>query len=53
MPDNQEGQAALDIFLDMWVTGTTNGRRAPILRRPGEVGLEGCAPNHPEANSQC
>jgi hypothetical protein len=36
----QEGQEALDTFLDLWVTGTTGGRRAPVLRRPGEVGLE-------------
>jgi len=40
MPNgDQQGQAALDSFLDMWVTGTTAGRRAPVLRRPGEVGL--------------
>jgi uncharacterized protein len=38
--DDQSGQAALDSFLDMWVTGTTAGRRAPVLRRPGEVGLD-------------
>ncbi|BBY06675.1 hypothetical protein MNVI_19930 [Mycobacterium noviomagense] len=37
---DQQGQAALDSFVDMWVTGTTAGRRAPVLRRPGEVGLE-------------
>jgi hypothetical protein len=41
MPNgDQQGQAALDSFLDMWVTGTTAGRRAPVLRRPGEVGLD-------------
>jgi hypothetical protein len=40
MTDAEQGQAALDSFLDMWVTGTTAGRRAPVLRRPGEVGLE-------------
>jgi uncharacterized protein len=38
--EDQQGQAALDSFLDMWVTGTTGGRCAPVLRRPGEVGLE-------------
>lgn len=33
MPNaDQQGQAALDSFLDMWVTGTTGGRRAPVLR---------------------
>ncbi|WP_199809711.1 alpha/beta hydrolase family protein [Streptomyces sp. NRRL F-2799] len=26
--------------LDMWITGTTAGHRAPVLRRPGEVGLQ-------------
>jgi hypothetical protein len=25
MPNHQEGQAALNIFLDVWVTGTTDG----------------------------
>lgn len=41
MPNTDEqGQAALDNFLDMWVTGTTGGLRAPVLRRPGEVGLD-------------
>jgi uncharacterized protein len=38
--DAELGQAALEGFLDMWVTGTMAGRRAPVLRRPGEVGLE-------------
>ncbi|MFG3200170.1 alpha/beta hydrolase family protein [Streptomyces sp. NPDC048208] len=40
MTDSYHGQAALEGFLDMWTTGTTAGRRAPVLRRPGEVGLE-------------
>ncbi|MFJ3641040.1 alpha/beta hydrolase family protein [Streptomyces sp. NPDC090108] len=34
-----DGEAAFESFLDMWVTGTTNGLRAPVFRRPGEVGL--------------
>jgi len=38
--EDQQGQAALVSFLDMWVTGTTARRRAPVLRRHGEVGLE-------------
>jgi hypothetical protein len=32
--EDQQGQAALDNFLDMWVTGTTGGLRTPVLRRP-------------------
>ncbi len=35
-----EAQAAFDGFVEMWTTGTTGGRRAPVLRRPDEVGLE-------------
>lgn len=33
-------QEAFDGFVQMWVTGTTAGRRAPLLRRPDEVGLD-------------
>ena len=33
-------QAAFDNFVQLWTTGTTGGRRAPLLRRPDEVGLE-------------
>src|SRR5215469_3214976 len=52
MANAERAQAAFDSFLDMWVTGMTfspaehpsdwwaAGRRAPVLRRPGEVGLE-------------
>lgn len=36
---SNEQQQAFDGFVDMWVTGTTAGRRAPLLRDPGEVGL--------------
>lgn len=39
-PDPGHDQPALDAFLDMWVHGTTHGRRAPVLRRPDEVGLD-------------
>lgn len=39
MPNTEHTQEALKGFLDMWVTGTTAGRRAPLLHRPGEVGL--------------
>ncbi len=38
--EDQPAQAAFDGLVDMWVTGTTAGRRAPVFRRPGEVGLE-------------
>ncbi|TDZ45771.1 alpha/beta hydrolase family protein [Mycobacteroides franklinii] len=40
MPNDDQAQAAFDSFVDMWTTGTTAGRRAPVLRRPDEVGLE-------------
>ncbi|WP_202486582.1 hypothetical protein [Streptomyces sp. SID4985] len=39
MPNTEQAQEALSGFLDMWVTGTTAGLRAPLLHRPGEVGL--------------
>ena len=39
MTDNGAAQEAFDGFVQMWVTGTTAGRRAPLLRRPDEVGL--------------
>ena len=35
-----KAQAAFDNFVQLWTTGTTAGRRAPVLRRPDEVGLE-------------
>jgi hypothetical protein len=38
-PEDQ-AQAAFDNFVQLWTTGTTAGRRAPVLRRPDEVGLE-------------
>ncbi|NYJ08058.1 alpha/beta hydrolase family protein [Petropleomorpha daqingensis] len=34
-----KAQAAFDSFVALWTTGTTGGRRAPVLRRPDEVGL--------------
>lgn len=34
-----KAQAAFDTFVELWTTGTTAGRRAPVLRRPDEVGL--------------
>ena len=34
-----QAQAAFDNFVQLWTTGTTAGRRAPVLRRPDEVGL--------------
>lgn len=37
---SDQAQAAFDQFLQLWTTGTTGGRRAPVLRRPDEVGLE-------------
>ena len=40
MTDNGAAQEAFDGFVQMWVTGTTAGRRAPLLRRPDEVGLD-------------
>jgi hypothetical protein len=40
MPNDTEAQTAFDNFLQLWTTGTTAGRRAPVLRRPDEVGLE-------------
>src|ERR671915_574870 len=40
MTDTDKAQAAFDNFVQLWTTGTTAGRRAPVLRRPDEVGLE-------------
>jgi uncharacterized protein len=37
---NHQAQAAFDNFVQMWTTGTTAGRCAPVLRRPDEVGLD-------------
>lgn len=39
MADDQT-QAAFDDFVELWTTGTTAGRRAPVLRRPDEAGLD-------------
>ena len=33
-------QVAIDGFVQLWTTGTTGGRRAPLYRRPDEVGLD-------------
>lgn len=40
MPNEDAAQAALDAYVRSLTTGTTAGRRAPVLRRPEEVGLE-------------
>ena len=40
MPNEDQAQAAFDSFVQLWTTGTTAGRRAPVLRRPDEVGLD-------------
>ena len=40
MADDRKAQAAFDAFVQLWTTGTTGGRRAPVLRRPDEVGLD-------------
>ena len=40
MANDDKAQAAFDNFVQLWTTGTTAGRRAPVLRRPDEVGLE-------------
>nr|WP_241962342.1 hypothetical protein [Rhodococcus opacus] len=40
MADENEAQAAFDNFVALGTTGTTGGRRAPMLRRPNEVGLD-------------
>jgi hypothetical protein len=37
--DDDEAQQAFDNFVQLWTTGTTAGRRAPVYRRPDEVGL--------------
>ena len=34
-----QAHAAFDNFVQLWTSGTTAGRRAPVLRRPDEVGL--------------
>jgi len=40
MPIDDKTQQAFDNFVQLWTTGTTGGRRAPVLRRPDEVGLD-------------
>ena len=40
MSDDSAAQEAFDGFVAMWTTGTTGGRRAPVLRSPDEVGLD-------------
>jgi hypothetical protein len=40
MADDDQTQAAFDNFVQLWTTATTGGRRAPVLRRPDEVGLD-------------
>jgi pimeloyl-ACP methyl ester carboxylesterase len=40
MANEDKAQAAFDNFVQLWTTATTAGRRAPVLRRPGEVGLD-------------
>lgn len=40
MAHDDQAQAAFDNFVQLWTTGTTGGRRAPVLRRPDEVGLD-------------
>ncbi|WP_063063440.1 alpha/beta hydrolase family protein [Nocardia violaceofusca] len=40
MADTDQVQEAFDNFVQLWTTGTTGGRRAPVLRRPDEVGLD-------------
>ncbi|MDT5310943.1 MAG: uncharacterized protein QOE48_6670 [Mycobacterium sp.] len=40
MASEDQAQEAFDNFLQLWTTGTTAGRRAPVLRRPDEVGLD-------------
>jgi hypothetical protein len=39
MTDVDEAELALDEFVGQWTRGTTDGRRAPLLHRPAEVGL--------------
>ncbi|MCA0436772.1 MAG: lysophospholipase [Austwickia sp.] len=38
--DVMDGVKVLDGFLDVWMHGVSNGLRAPVLRRPNEVGLD-------------
>ena len=38
--NDEKDKAAFDNFVQLWTTGTTAGRRAPVLRRPDEVGLD-------------
>ncbi|HKR51756.1 MAG TPA: hypothetical protein VJT72_19660 [Pseudonocardiaceae bacterium] len=40
MAHDDQAQAVFDNFVQLWTTGTTGGRRAPVLRRPDEVGLD-------------
>ena len=40
MAREDKAQEAFDNFVQLWTTGTTEGRRAPVLRRPDEVGLD-------------
>ena len=40
MPNKDKTQEAFDNFVQLWTTGTTAGRRAPVLRRPDEVSLD-------------
>ncbi|MGH3693997.1 MAG: hypothetical protein ACRDRX_08430 [Pseudonocardiaceae bacterium] len=40
MAHGDQAQAAGDTFVQLWTTGTTGGRRAPVLCRPEEVGLD-------------
>ena len=35
-----KGIKTLDNFLDVWMHGVSGGLRAPVLRRPSDVGLE-------------
>ncbi|MYM19312.1 alpha/beta hydrolase [Brevibacterium sp. 5221] len=37
---DKDTREAFDGFLHLWTTGTTAGRRTPILRRPDEYGME-------------
>lgn len=38
--EQDPAQAAFDGFVDLWTTGLTGGRRAPVLRRPDEYGMD-------------
>lgn len=39
MTDVDVAELAFDGFVGQWTEGTTDGRRAPLLRRPADVGL--------------